>query len=88
MMAQCSYIHAVAKRKHYKHYSINSLPVRVLTSGKWQSHITIFWETGGIATMRSFSVAGLYDTEDEAELHGLAYGQRIIDGKVPGEAVG
>lgn len=24
---------------------------------------------------------GLYDTEDEADLHGLAYGQRIIDGR-------
>ena len=47
----------------------------------------LFWETGGIVNMRSFSASGLYDTEDEADLHGLAYGQRIIDGKVPGETV-
>jgi hypothetical protein len=81
------YIRAVARRIHYKHYSIKSLPVRVLTTGKWELQITIFWETGGVVNMRSFFAAGLYDTEDEADLHGLAYGQRIIDGKVPGETV-
>lgn len=86
--AEAFYIHAVARRIQYKHYSVKSLPVRVLTSGKWELQITIFWETGGIVNMRSFFAPGLYDTEDEADLHGLAYGQRIIDGKVPGETVG
>ena len=38
--------------------------------------------------MRPFHTAGLYDTEDEAYVHGIAYGERIIDGKVPGETVG
>jgi hypothetical protein len=33
--------------------------------------------------MRSFSEAGLYDSEDEADVHGINYGQRVIDGKVP-----
>lgn len=51
-------------------------------------HITIFWEANGVATMRTFDTTGFYDTEVEADVHGIAYGQRIIDGKVPGETVG
>ena len=78
----------MAKRIRYKHYCINSLPMRILTSGKWELHITIFWEIENVMNMRSFTAPGLYDTEDEADLHGIAYGQRIVDGKVPGETVG
>ena len=78
----------MAKRIRYKHYSIHSVPERVLTSGKWELHITIFWETEGVINMRSFTEAGLYDIEDEADLHGIAFGQRIIDGKIPGLRVG
>jgi hypothetical protein len=74
----------VAKRIRYQQYSIKSVPVRVLTSGKWEPHITIFWVTDGIMKMRSFAASGLYDTEDEADLNGIVYGQRIIDGKEPG----
>ena len=44
------------------------LPVRILTSGKWELHIPIFWETDRVVTMRSFSPPALYDTEDEADL--------------------
>ena len=77
----------MAKRIRYKHYSIKSVPLRVLTSGKWELYITIFWDTEGIMNMRSFTAPGLYDTEDEADLHGIAYGQLVIDGKVPGSAV-
>ena len=80
--------HAVAKRIRYQRYSISSTPVHVLTSGQWEVHITIFWETDGIMNLRSFSAPGLYNTQDDADLHGIAYGQRIIDGKVPGETVG
>ena len=45
-------------------------------------------KTEGIMNMRSFKAPGVYKTEDEADLHGIAYGQRIIDGKVPGLTVG
>ena len=51
-------------------------------------HITIFWEIDGLVTMRAFTSDGEYDTEEEADVHGLAYGERIIDGKVPGVTVG
>ena len=29
-----------------------------------------------------------YPTQEEAEIHGVTYGQRIIDGKVPGVSLG
>ena len=34
--------------------------------------------------MQSFSGPTVYETEEEADIHGIAYGQRIIDEKVPG----
>jgi hypothetical protein len=33
-------------------------------------------------------LGGIYATEAEADLHGITFGQRIIDGKVPGLSVG
>jgi hypothetical protein len=39
-------------------------------------------------TMQPFSGPTVYDTEEEADTHGLAYGQRIIDEKVPGLTAG
>jgi hypothetical protein len=74
----------VAKRIRYKHYYINSRPLRVLASGKWELHITIFWETEDVMNMRSFTAPGLYESEDEADLQGIAYGQHIIEGKITG----
>jgi hypothetical protein len=32
--------------------------------------------------MQSFSGPTVYDSEEEADIHGLAHGQRIIDEKV------
>ena len=40
-----------------------------------------------MAISQPFSTPSVYDTEEDADLHGLAYGQRIIDGKVPGMSV-
>ena len=40
----------------------------------------------GIRT-RQFSTDGVYATQQEAEVHGVAFGQRIIDGKVEGRSV-
>lgn len=70
----------MAKRIHYPPF-IRRL-VRVLTSGKWELKITLLWATDGIMNMRSFTVAALYHPEDDADLRGIAYGQRIIDENV------
>jgi hypothetical protein len=74
----------VARLIHYKQYSIKSVPNRFLTSGKWELNIRILWKSDGMVTMRTFTAPGLYDTEDEADIHGITYGQRIVDGKVAG----
>jgi hypothetical protein len=36
---------------------------------------------------RQFAVESSYVTEQEADIHGIAYGQRLIDGKVEGQSV-
>jgi len=38
--------------------------------------------------MRPFVGPTVYDSEEEADIHGIAYGQRIIDEKVPGLKAG
>jgi hypothetical protein len=42
--------------------------------------------TVGVRT-RKFTSDVLYATEQEADVHGIAYGQRVIDGKVEGQSV-
>jgi hypothetical protein len=41
-----------------------------------------------MTTLRPFTAEGSYLTEEEADLHGITFGQRIIDGKIPGLSVG
>jgi hypothetical protein len=49
--------------------------------------ITIEWAHDGQVTARSFSTQSTYQKEAEADLHGITYGVRIIEGKAPGFAV-
>ncbi len=75
------------KTSHYHGYTIQSAPYRQTDSDKWQLHIFISVEdTRGVQT-RAFPVDGLYATEEEADLHGITYGQRLIDGKVDGQSI-
>jgi len=54
---------------------------------QWTLPIVISWERDEKVTGRTFSAENTYPTEAEADLHGIAYGQRIIDGQVPGFSV-
>lgn len=54
---------------------------------QWTLAIAIYWEHNGLVTTRPFSAEHTYQTEDEADLQGIIFGQRIIDGKVPGLSV-
>ena len=67
---------------------IKSNPEPVASSGQWRLRIAIYSRSNGILTMQPFSGPTVYDTEEEADTHGLAYGQRIIDEKVPGLTAG
>lgn len=49
--------------------------------------IVIERERDGQVTGRPFSAKNTYQTEAEADLHGIAYGQRSIGGKVAGLSV-
>ena len=74
------------KTVEYQGYTIQLIPRR-LGGDKWALHIFISMEdTCGIRT-RQFSTDGVYANEQEAEIHGVAFGQRIIDGKVEGRSV-
>jgi hypothetical protein len=44
----------------------------------------IYWERDGKMIVRPFSAENTFRTETEADLHGIAYGQLIIDGRVQG----
>jgi PilZ domain len=75
------------KTVQYQGYTIQSAPHYQTDSGKWQLHIFISVEdTRGVRT-RTFSADGMYATEQEADLHGMTYGQRLIDGRINGQSV-
>jgi hypothetical protein len=54
---------------------------------QWTLAIVISWERDEGVTSRPFTAENTYPTEVDADLHGIAYGQRIIDGKIPGCSV-
>ena len=74
------------KTVEYQGYKIESAP-HSLGGNKWQLHIFISVEDSRGVRTRQFAVDSLYATEQEADIHGIAYGQRLIDGKVEGQSV-
>ena len=77
----------MSKETTYKIYTIRSTPLQLLDSMQWTPSIAIEWERGGLTTVRPFSAQTFYPTEAEADIHGITYGVRIIEGKVPGFSV-
>jgi hypothetical protein len=77
----------MGKIAEYQGYTIESVPQHATQGEKWGLRIYISVQhSRGIQT-REFTADGLYATEEEADLHGIAFGQRVIDGKVDGLAV-
>jgi hypothetical protein len=77
----------VSKNTTYKNYTIRSTPLQLLDSKQWTLEIVISWERDGQVTSRPFSAENTFQTEEEADLNGITFGQRIIDGKVHGLSV-
>jgi len=77
----------MSKTITYKTYIIRSTPLHLLATGQWKIDASIAWERAGVLTERPFGLETAYQTEQEAALHGITFGQRIIDGKVPGLSV-
>ena len=78
----------MARRVHYKGYIIKCNPEPVAVSGQWRLRIAIYKETNGIIELQPFIGPTVYASEDEVEILGIAYGQRIIDEKMPGLKAG
>jgi hypothetical protein len=77
----------MAKTVEYEGYTIHSTPHYQTDSEKWRLRIFIsFKDHRGVRT-REFSSEVLYATEQEADIHGATFGQRLIDGKVEGQSV-
>jgi len=77
----------MAKTVEYEGYTIQSAPHQPVDSERWQLRIFISVDdTHGVRT-REFSSEFLYATEQETDIHGIAFGQRLIDGKVEGQSV-
>jgi len=71
----------------YEGYTIQSSPRYLAEREKWQLCIVISFKQHGAMNPREFSSDVLYTTEQEADTHGIAFGQQLIDGKVEGRSV-
>ena len=77
----------MGKTLEYQGYTIQSSPYHLADGEKWQLRIFVSVDDHRGVKAREFSADGVYATEQEADIHGIAFGQRLIDGKVEGQAV-
>jgi PilZ domain len=77
----------MAKTVQYEGYTIHSTPHYQTDSEQWRLRIFISFEDHRGVRTREFSSEVLYATEQEADIHGTTFGQRLIDGKVEGQSV-
>ena len=71
----------------YQGYTIQSSPHHHADGEKWQLRIFVSLDNHRGVKTREFSADVLYETEQEADIHGIAFGQRLIDGKIEGQSV-
>jgi len=74
----------MSRTVQYQTHRIKSSPQLLRNESRWQVKISIWWEEDGAVTFKSFTFDLKYETEWEADFHGIAFGQEIIDGNVPG----
>jgi hypothetical protein len=77
----------MGKTDEYQGYKIQSAPEYLKDSKKWRLRIFISVDDHRGVRTREFSADVLYATEQDADVHGIAFGQRVIDGKVEGRSV-
>jgi len=68
----------------YQGYTIKSFPQQHFKSDQWVISLEILWQHDGVPTVKSFTADTHYASEEDADVHGIAFGQRIIDGTVSG----
>jgi hypothetical protein len=72
----------MAKTVEYQGYTIQSAPHHPVDGENWRLRIIISVDDHRGVKTGEFSADGLYATEQEADIQGIAFGQRLIDGKV------
>ncbi len=78
----------MGKTVEYQGYKIQSAPHHLVDSEKeWRLHVFISLEDHRGVRTRKYSSNVVYATEEEADTHGIAFGQRLIDGNVEGRSV-
>jgi len=77
----------MAKTVEYEGYTIHSTPQYQTDSEQWRLRIFLSFEDHRGVRTREFSSEGLYATEQEADIHGTTFGQRLIDEKVEGQSI-
>jgi len=77
----------MGKTVEYQGYKILSAPHYRADEENWRHHIFISLEDHRGVRTREFSSDIVYATEQEADIHGIAFGQRLIDEKVEGRSV-
>ena len=78
----------MAKTVKHEGYTIQSAPHHGAGGTKWQLRIFIsFEDRRGVRTGEFSDKILLYATEQEADIHGITFGQRLIEGKVEGQSV-
>lgn len=71
----------------YKGYTIQPAPRQLVDTGQWELNVFISWTTEDDEDSRHFVKTGRYPSEDEAAVQCIAFGQQIVDGKVPGSTL-
>ena len=77
----------MGKTVEYQGYTIQSVPYPLADDKTWRLRIFISFQDHRVARTREFSADVLYATKEEADTYGIAFGQRLIDGKVEGLSV-
>ncbi len=77
----------MGKTVEYQGYKILSVPHYRADEENWRHHIFISLEDHRGVRTREFSSDVVYVTEQEADIHGITFGQRLIDEKVEARSV-
>ena len=78
----------MSKAVTYKGYTLQPALRQLPDTGQWELNVFISWQADEEEESRHFYSIGRYATEDEAMTQCIAYGQQIVDGKIPGSFVG
>ncbi len=78
----------MGKTVEYQGYTIQSSPEYDANWTKWRLRIFISVEDHHGLRSRQFSSEVLHRTEQEAEVKGITFGQRLINGELEGRSIG